>query len=139
MPRKSKTQNTNVISPGQPYGIAGEQQAAMKSVPLPQTRIEGNTSPSTDPMSSQEGTMDSVASPDAMQQLLSNAQSTPAPSLNAFSAPTERPEENLMTMPEKPISGIPNRTAEILRMVARFQNNDPLLLQKAADAERLRY
>jgi len=42
-------------------------------------------------------------------------------------------------MPKKPVAAVPNKTAEILRMVARFQNNNPMLLQKAVDAERLGY
>jgi hypothetical protein len=140
MPRKSKNQSTTVVSPGQPYGIAGEQQAAMQSVPLPETRVQPNTqNPATTTMGQEQSSLDSAAVPDPMQQLLQNAQSTPAPTLNSFSAPTERPDENLMTMPSQPIVGAPNKTAEILRMVARFQNNDPMLLAKAADAERLGY
>ena len=138
MPRKSKTQSTAVTAPGQPYGIAGEQQAAMQTIPLPETRVEPNTQPSTGSVVDQSS-MESAAVPSPMEQLLDSARSAPAPTLNAFSAPTERPQEDLMTMPQKPISAVPNKTAEILRMVARFQNNNPTLLQKAADAERLGY
>jgi hypothetical protein len=140
MPRKSKNQSTAVVSPGQPYGIAGEQQAAMQSIPLPETRVQPTTQdPSNTTMGQEQLFSDSVAVPDPLQELLQSAQATPAPSLNSFSAPTERPDENLMTMPSAPVSGVPNKTAEILRMVARFQNNDPMLLAKAADAERLGY
>jgi hypothetical protein len=140
MPRKSKNQSTTVVSPGQPYGIAGEQQAAMQSVPLPETRVQPDTqNPPITTMGQEQSSLDSAAVPDPVQQLLENAQSTPAPTLNSFSAPTERPDENLMTMPSQPVAGVPNKTAEILRMVARFQNDDPMLLAKAADAERLGY
>lgn len=139
MPRKSKTQSTTVTSPGQPYGVSGEQQASMQTIPLPETRVQPESQPAMSPMMNEQGLSDDVAVPSPMQQLLENAQSMPAPDLNAFSAPTQRPDENIMTMPQQPIANVPNKTAEILRMVARFQNNDPMLLQKAADAERLGY
>ena len=139
MPRKSKQQATSVTAPGQPYGIAGEQKAAMQSVPLPETRVQPDMQSPNNATMDQGQPLDSAAVPDPLQQLLQDAQSMPAPNLNSFSVPTERPDENLMTMPDQPIAGVPNKTAEILRMVARFQNNDPLLLAKAADAERLGY
>lgn len=139
MPRKSKTQSTVVTSPGQPYGVSGEQKASMQTIPLPETRIEPNLQSPANNLTSQETNTDNVSVLSPAEQLMQNAQSMPAPDLNAFSAPTERPEENIMTMPSEPIKNVPNKTAEILRMVARFQNNNPTLLQKAADAERLRY
>jgi hypothetical protein len=140
MPRKSKNQSTAVVSPGQPYGIAGEQQAAMQTIPLPETRVKPNTQNlNSGSMGQEPSDLNSVSGANSVEQLFQNAQSMPAPDLNSFSAPSERPNEDLMTMPNQPVAGIPNQTAEILRMIARYQNNDPMLLAKAADAERLGY
>lgn len=141
MPRKTKNQSTTVTSPGQPYGIASEQQAAMNIVPLPNTQI--------DPQMEQTNPLDTSRSlggaPNVMpsennnplNNIIDIAKNTPAPSAPAFSAPTERPEESIMTKPTTP-PVVPNNTAMIIRMIAQA-NGDDSLNQIATNVERLRY
>lgn len=147
MPRKSKTQNTAVTAPGQPYGIAGDQQAAMKTIPLPNTEIQGSNtaqvSPPINPSVFQQvnsGLPEQQSNNDSsgFQAAIEAATNSPEPAQNAFSDPTARPSESLLTMPTK---NIPPRTptADILRMMAQSNGNDPALMDMAAKAAQRGY
>ena len=141
MPRKSKSQPVAVTAPGQPYGIAGDQQAAMKSIPLPNTEIQGQniaqTSPSLNPemINQVNQSPNPVASeaPSDFQSAIMAAMNSPEPTQNAFSDPTARPSESLLTMPMQPnVKKTP--TSDILRMMAEANGNDPALMDMAASA-----
>ena len=135
MPRKSKTQTTAVVAPGQPYGIAGDQQAAMKTIPLPNTTISGDMSAPTGaiPIPPNELSPTPSEIPSAPQDALMAALNTPPPTSEAFTMPTNRPQEPLMT-PVPASEPKRSRAAEILHMLADASGGDPALIQIANDA-----
>lgn len=141
MPRKSKQQSTTVTAPGQPYGIAGEQQAAMNIVPLPDTQIDPQMqnipTPSTSsPLgASPDSNLEEDVNP--LANIIDAARNSPAPAGAAFSAPTERPEESVLARPPLP-PAVPNNAANIIRMIAQA-NGDSSLNEIATNVERLRY
>jgi hypothetical protein len=141
MPRKSKQQSTVATSPGQPYGIAGEQQAAMNIVPLPDTQImpemQNGAMPSTSSPLGAAPDSDLESNVNPLAGIIDAARNSPAPAAPAFSAPTERPEESIMARPPLPPT-VPNNTANIIRMIAQA-NGDSSLNEIAANVERLRY
>jgi hypothetical protein len=147
MPRKSKPQSANLVGQDQPYGMAGEQQAAMKTVPLPNNTTpmptaqgtqpavgappsDGNPTPLTTP-----GVAPATAPSNPMGNALIAALSTPPPGPGAFSQPTTRPAEPVTTMPQ-PGQPVPNNTptADILRKMALAAGNDPAILAMANNA-----
>jgi hypothetical protein len=153
MPRKSKTQPIATTAPGQPYGIASDQQAAMKTLPLPNSVIKASLS---DPTSTnvptppiplpQDGMFGSPitmgqgmesAQPD-QKSMLEAALNTAPPLGNAFSdAPRFAGDQTLMPSmaPAAPKSAIAN----ILNMIAESHGNDPALIAIAANAARKGY
>lgn len=134
MPRKSKNQPTNQTAANQAYGVAGEQKAAMSVIPLPNTQMEPDTNAQfLQPMSSVP-----AGSPDIGNQILEAARNAPPPDEPAFSAPSNRPDESVFVAPQNPPSVKVSPAIELLRMIAASNGNDPLLMQIAADAERLK-
>lgn len=90
MPRKAKTQPTTTTAPGQPYGMASQQVAAMEQIPLPDTSVTPQTpqptaSAQTPPSEAPMGAP--TAPPDPLAQALMDAQAMPAPTAPAFSTP----------------------------------------------------
>lgn len=136
MPRKTKTPKVSATAPGQPYGVAGEQKAAMDVVPIANTTNENFLD---QPINPQQATADlnpvgSNPEPSSgLDSILQAAIQSPTPELGAFSAPSERPEETFQNMqpmgtPSKPPT---NPTIEALEMMARNMGNDPALLEMA--------
>lgn len=136
MPRKTKTQNLPATSPGQPYGVAGEQVAAMNTIPLP----TGDTNNFMDQPVTPDQVTDSLAPVGSSMNegsnfanILQEAVSSPTPGPGAFSAPTERPSETLdsalMQPAPKPMES--NPTVQTLMTMARNMGNDPALMEIA--------
>lgn len=130
MPRKSKPQATTVVSPGQPYGIAGEQQAAMATIPLPNndlpiTTVNASTpSPNPEMASMQPGPSSNFA------DVLNAAVASPTPGQGAFSAPTTRPNQSMMENVQPAPSVSPsNPTIQLLETMASNMGNDPAILE----------
>lgn len=136
MPRKSKQQPTSVTAPGQPYGIASEQQAAMKMVPLPDTQVTGSMDAPIggNPNASMPGT---ETKPDSMQAAIQAALISPSPDQKAFSTPTNRPNEPIFT-PAPPSPMRPSDVGNIFRALAEDSGGDPVFLQLAAQADEQR-
>ena len=136
MLRKSKQQAPSVTSPGQPYGIAGEQQAAMKTIPLPDSQIMGemDTPISGDAGASMPG---SETEPNSMQAAIQAALMSPSPDQAAFSAPTNRPNESIFT-PSPMSTARPTDLGNIFRALAEDSGGDPVFLQLAAQADEQR-
>lgn len=136
MPRKSKSQATTVTAPGQPYGVAGEQQAAMKLLPLPDTQVQPDMSAPTAAPSSVPGMANTADAPqpNAMEAAIQAALTSPSPDAPAFSAPTTRPEESIFTTVQQPITR-KSDVANILRALSDDVGGDPVLMQLAAQAE----
>jgi len=137
MPRKSKQQAPSVTSPGQPYGIAGEQQAAMKTIPLPDSQIMGEMDAPIDgdAVASMPG---SETEPDSMQMAVQEALMSPSPDAAAFSAPTSRPNESIFTPAPMQSMARPSDVGNILRALAEDAGGDPVLSQLAAQADQQR-
>jgi hypothetical protein len=136
MPRKSKQQPTSVTAPGQPYGIASEQQAAMKMVPLPDTQVTGSmdTPIGDDPNTPMPG---AKTKPDSLQTAIQAALMSPSPDQAAFSTPTDRPNESIFTpAPASPMR--PSDVGNIFRALAEDSGGDPVFLQLAAQADEQR-
>lgn len=136
MPRKSKTQKMQT-APNQAYGVANEQKQAMQVVPLP-NKLQGPD------MSAP------VASPDAAtanEPMINGQAPSPIelamqempPSGNAFSDPTSRPDESVLTPPtmQKPPEAT-SRVAAMFRMIATNSPNADRYLRLADLAERNR-
>jgi len=136
MPRKSKQQAPSVTSPGQPYGIAGEQQAAMKTIPLPDSQIMGEMDAPIDgdAVASMPG---SETEPNSMQAAIQAALMSPSPDQAAFSAPTNRPNESIFT-PTAMSAARPTDLGNIFRALAEDSGGDPVFLQLAAQADEQR-
>jgi hypothetical protein len=160
MPRKAKTPSvsTPVTSPGQGYGVAGEQKAAMAAVPLPGgapdvgapgTGAPTGASPAAPtPPASRGGAPvpPPAAGPEPapgggnpLAQAIVAAISSPAPAEGGFDRPTERPTEDLFTPPAPMRSGRVTPTARVLSMLAESNGNDPALRALADDAARRGY
>jgi hypothetical protein len=138
MPRKSKQQPTSVTSPGQPYGIAGEQQAAMNMVPLPDTQVAGSMdAPISSDMGGSAPMGASESAPNSMQMAIQEALMSPSPDAAAFSAPTTRPNESIFT-PAAPSIARPSDLGNIFRALAEDSGGDPVFLQLAAQADEQR-
>lgn len=135
MPRKSKTQR-NETAPNQAYGVAGEQKQAMNVLPLPN---RGTEMPTPETMSNQNipvsAPTEQPASEDEFARILEAAVNEQPPSMPAFSAPTQRPDEALMTMPMRPAQGGTSELVSTLRLVAQTTNN-PNIERIANIAER---
>jgi len=129
MPRKSKSQATTVTAPGQPYGIAGDQQAAMATIPLPNNNLPISSTPSPN-ANPNVNTPNEVPSPSGFADVLSAAIASPTPGQGAFSAPTERPNQDLLenVAPPQTIQRT-NPTIELLKVMAENMGNDPAILE----------
>lgn len=129
MPRKSKPQATTVTAPGQPYGIASDQQAAMATIPLPNNNLPISTSPSAPSQNPLEAMVPSGTN-NNFADVLNAAVAAPVPSQGAFSAPTVRPNqdlmENVLPAPSQPTT---NPTIELLQTMAANMGNDPAILE----------
>ncbi|NBW35723.1 MAG: hypothetical protein EBR30_12035 [Cytophagia bacterium] len=137
MPRKSKNQPVSVTAPGQPYGVAGDQKAAMQMIPLPESQVQPSmTAPITVPS-------ESVPAPatepqmNSMQQAIQAALTSPSPDAPAFSTPTARPNESIFT-PAPAVMNRPNEVANIFRALADDAGGDPYLLELAAQVDEQR-
>ncbi len=140
MPRKNKTQPSSTTAPGQPYGIAGDQQAAMKMVPLPDTQINGSMSDPTGP-SGVDPSMpsgDSGGPMNSMESAIQAALVSPSPQAPAFSSPTTRPNESIFTSAAMPSAPRPSDVGNIFRALAEDSGGDPVFLQLAAQADEQR-
>lgn len=139
MPRKNKQQPTSVTAPGQPYGIAGEQQAAMKMVPLPDTQVNPSMSDPVAPSPMDAGAAPAPAAPqNPMEEAIKAALISPSPDAPAFSAPTTRPDESIFTPASMPSAPRPSDVGNILRALAEDVGGDPVLSQLAAQADQQR-
>lgn len=150
MPRKAKpsTPPVPVTSPGQPYGVAGEQRAAMQAVPLPDVAASpppagGGASA---PMASPPPPGPAGAPPpavandvptaggDPLGEAVMAALASPMPVQGGLTRPTERPDEDLLTPPPVMRPARVTPTARVLQMLAESNGNDPALQAIAADA-----
>jgi hypothetical protein len=139
MPRKSKQQPTSVTAPGQPYGIASEQQAAMQMVPLPDTQVTGSMdAPVASDMGGSAPMGAPESAPDSMQTAIQEALMSPSPDAAAFSSPTSRPNESIFTPASMPTAPRPSDVGNILRALAEDAGGDPVLSQLAAQADQQR-
>ena len=139
MPRKSKQQPTSVTAPGQPYGIAGEQQAAMNMVPLPDTQVTGSMDAPVGAAPDGAAPMPAMESaPNSMESAIQAALISPSPDAAAFSAATSRPNESIVTPASMPTAPRPSDVGNILRALAEVAGGDPVLSQLAAQADQQR-
>jgi len=139
MPRKSKQQPTSVTAPGQPYGIASEQQAAMQMVPLPDTQVTGSMDAPVAPDMGGSAPMSTPESaPNSMQTAIQEALMSPSPDAAAFSSPTSRPNESIFTPASMPTAPRPSDVGNILRALAEDAGGDPVISQLAAQADQQR-
>lgn len=139
MPRKSKQQPTSVTAPGQPYGIAGEQQAAMNMVPLPDTQVTGSMDAPVGVAPDAGAPMPAVESaPNSMESAIQAALISPSPDAAAFTAATSRPNESIFTPASMPSAPRPSDVGNILRALAEDAGGDPVLSQLAAQADQQR-
>lgn len=134
MPRKSKTPRVPATSPGQPYGIAGEQIAAMETIPLPDANEAAAGAAVPTVADKQELLNPAGPSPEPnpdFTNLLQAAVDSPVPGTGAFTAPSDRPDETFQNMPSmQPQSGTQNNpTIQALELMARNLGNDPSLLE----------
>lgn len=152
MPRKAKQPSTP--APNQPYGMAGDQQAAMAQIPLPRAASPsdpgGGTQDTTgnQPMpipgagAAPTGAPPGMGAPapgppaDDLDGAISAAMAMTPPQGGLFDAPTARPDEDLMTMPDPMERGRVTPTARALALMAENNGNDPGLRALAADAAR---
>ena len=104
MPRKKKP-TVPVTSPGQPYGVASDQAAAMDMVPMAQgSSMAGGPAPGPaqvpPPGPVPPGAPAPTAMPtDPMAAVLGAAQGMEPPPEEGMFGPSERPDEDVMTMP----------------------------------------
>lgn len=130
MPRKSKPQSTTVVSPGQPYGIAGDQQAAMATIPLPNNDLPVSTINASIPSADIQMPSMQPGSNSNFADVLNAAVSSPVPGQGAFSAPTTRPNQSMTEVvnsaPAVPAS---NPTIQLLETMASNMGNDPAILE----------
>jgi hypothetical protein len=139
MPRKSKQQPTSVTAPGQPYGIASEQQAAMQMIPLPDTQVTGTVdAPVTPDMTASAPLEAPTTSPNSMETAIQEALISPSPDAAAFSALTSRANESIFTPASMPSAPRPSDVGNILRALAEDAGGDPVLSQLAAQADQQR-
>lgn len=136
MPRKTKTPQIPATSPGQPYGVAGEQKAAMNIVPMANSNAEYN--PDMPVTSSEAQQMLSPSGPATPQSTgfssaLEAALQTQPPGEGAFSAPSNNPDQTFENTPiaPAPMEKPTNPTIATLEMMARNMGNDPALLEMA--------
>lgn len=139
MPRKNKQQATSVTAPGQPYGIAGEQQAAMKMVPLPDSQINPSmTEPVTANPTIPEMPGSTPEDLNSMESAVQAAFLSPSPDSPAFSTPSSRPLESIFTPAANGSFNRPSDVGNILRALAEDAGGDPVLMQLAAQADQQR-
>lgn len=136
MPRKTKTPNIAATAPGQPYGVAGEQKAAMNIVPMADGNNEYN--PDTPLTSSESNQMLSpnsspIGQPTGLPSALEAALQTQPPGEGAFSAPSNNPDQTFENTPmaPPPLERPTNPTVATLEMMARNMGNDPALMEMA--------
>jgi len=130
MPRKSKSQPLANVAPGQPYGIAGDQQAAMKTIPIPNSQIIPEPLRSTSPESATSATPPPATTGMSLQNILQAAQEAPMPGAGAFSAPTALPNQGLLDQVQPPPNTpVTNPTIELLKTMAANAGNDPAILE----------
>lgn len=162
MPRKAKTQSTTKTAPGQPYGVAGEQVAAMEQVPIPDSRIAtsaNTTAPSGERMATPSTDVTTPANPTvtggSLEQLgqgkstemaqleaaLSDAASMPAPSAPAFSTPPTTDELGRVQQGGgiAPPVRVESPVVQMLRNLSASNPGDDRLQQLAERAARLGY
>lgn len=146
-PRKTDT-GIPSTAPGQPYGVAGEQQAAMKAVPLPDSAPAAAAGPppmpggQAPPTSAEPGggapPMPTGGPPQGIASALQAAMAMAPPPGGGIDRPTEMPNQPLTTAPPaRP--GRVTPTARVLAMLAENNNNDPALQQAASAAARAGY
>lgn len=123
MPRKSKTQR-NETAPNQAYGVANEQKQAMNVVPLPN---RGTEMPTVGAMPSGNlplsAPTEQPANEEEFARMMEAAVSEQPPSAPAFSAPTQRPDEPLLTMPQNQMQGGEPYLVSVLKMAAAATDN----------------
>lgn len=157
MPRKAKSQGATKTAPGQAYGMAGEQVAAMEQIPLPQTSITGdagaamggtgtapNPAPQTEGVPPTSAPLPAIgAAPEinVLEKALADAAAMPQPAINSFSAPVG-PEE-LQNLPATPVtrqmSRMTSPVVDLLQSMALAHGNDARLEELANNAARLGY
>ena len=161
MPRKAKSQSATKTAPGQPYGVAGEQVAAMQQLPLPDRRVSADnkvqlpatplpssSSPSASlPIDQQGPTVDvagisDTAQSNSLQQALNDAAAMPAPTSPAFSTPPTADETNrLSTNNAMPMAAVRQNSpvVQMLQQMVLANPGDEKLEEIAARAARLGY
>lgn len=149
MPRKSKTQSTTRTSPGQPYGMAGEQVAAMEQIPIPLT----NQPPAVNAAPASAGAMPAGMAPSGppeaaqqaeigqLEQALMDATATPAPTMPAFSAPVTDDERAALAATKSPMQSARqvSPVVQLLQDLAMANMGDEYLEEIAATAARIGY
>ena len=136
MPRKTKTPKVAATSPGQAYGVAGEQKAAMDIVPMAGANTEYNPDM---PVSNAESAQmlnpsgDTSGMSSGLDSVLQAALETQPPGEGAFTAPSNNPEQTFQNtpIPEAPAVRPTNPTIDTLEMMARNMGNDPGLMEMA--------
>ena len=136
MPRKTKTPKVPATSPGQPYGVAGEQKAAMNIIPVANGGPEYNpetpaTLPETQEMLGVNGPPPEEYG--GFASTLEAALQTQPPGEGAFSAPSNFPDQSFNNTPiaPTPMERPTNPTIATLELMARNMGNDPALLEMA--------
>lgn len=136
MPRKTKTPKIAATSPGQPYGVAGEQKAAMNIVPMANGNPKFNLDMPVSSTQSQE-MLNPVGPPPetpmGLDSALQAALETQPPGEGAFSAPSNNPDQTFENTPivPPPMERPTNPTIETIEMMARNMGNDPALMEMA--------
>lgn len=126
MPRKSKTQRIET-APNQAYGVANEQKQSMNVLPLPNRGTENPTAESMSPGNMPPSApTEQPASQDDFARMMEAAIAEQPPSMPAFTAPTQRPDEPLMTMPTQPVQGGQSYFVSLLNMTAEASDNPNL-------------
>jgi hypothetical protein len=101
----------------------------MATIPLPNNNLPISTSPSM-PSQNPLETMAPSGNNSNFTDVLNAAVAAPIPSQGAFSAPTVRPNQDLMqnvsAVPSQPIT---NPTIELLQTMAANMGNDPAILE----------
>lgn len=130
MPRRAKTPRLPATSPGQPYGVAGEQRAAMDVIPLPEDNPPPTLPPP--PADAAPGGPPPAAPLTDLGAAVQGAMQMEAPTGDLY-GPTQYPDQQLGQPYAAPVRRS-TPTADVLRMVAESMGGDPLILQMADDA-----
>lgn len=138
MPRKNKSQPVSVTAPGQPYGIAGEQRAAMDMIPLPDTQVTGSMTEPVGKAVAPAADITEIKPENSMEQAIQAALTSPSPDAPAFSAATQRPDEPIFMPASMPTAPRASDVGNILRALSEDVGGDPVLMQLAAQADQQR-